>query len=75
MDKRLRDVWELHGLKLEGHMASCVEFLLRDDRWTGLKRNDDGHSHHRVLDVYVRMQAESDEGLLCSAQPTWTLIG
>ncbi|WP_454293565.1 YfbU family protein [Salana multivorans] len=52
-----------HNDALEGHMASYVEFLMRDgDRWTELKpqleRNDGGNSHHRVLDVYMRMLAE-----------------
>lgn len=51
-----------HNDALEGHMASYVEFLMRDDRWTELKpqleRNDNGNSHHRVLDVYMRMLAE-----------------
>lgn len=43
-------------------MASYVEFLMRDGRWTELKpqleRHDNGNSHHRVLDVYMRMLAE-----------------
>lgn len=47
---------------LEGHMASYVEFVMGDDRWTELqpqlKRNDDGNSHHKVLDCYLRMLAE-----------------
>jgi hypothetical protein len=51
-----------HNDAFEGHMASYVEFLMRDDRWTELapqlERNDNGNSHHRVLDVYMRMLAE-----------------
>jgi uncharacterized protein YfbU (UPF0304 family) len=51
-----------HNDALEGHMASYVDFLMRDDRWTELKpqleRHDNGNSHHRVLDVYLRMLAE-----------------
>lgn len=66
VDDRLKHSLEFMGFDhndaLEGHMASYVEFLMRDDRWTELKaqleRNDDGNSHHRVLDVYMRMLAE-----------------
>lgn len=51
-----------HNDALEGHMASYVEFLMRDDRWTELKpqleRHDNGNSHHRMLDTYLRMLAE-----------------
>jgi uncharacterized protein YfbU (UPF0304 family) len=52
-----------HNDALEGHMASYVDFLMRDgDRWTELKpqleRNDNGNSHSRVLDTYLRMLAE-----------------
>ena len=51
-----------HNDALEGHMASYVDFLMRDDRWTELKpqleRHDNGNSHHRMLDVYLRMLAE-----------------
>jgi uncharacterized protein YfbU (UPF0304 family) len=52
-----------HNDPLEGHMASYVDFLMRDgDRWTELKpqieRNDDGNSHSRVLDTYLRMLSE-----------------
>lgn len=51
-----------HNDPLEGHMANYVEFLMRDDRWTELepqlKRHDNGNSHHRVLDTYMRMLAE-----------------
>jgi uncharacterized protein len=47
---------------LESHMASYVEFLMDEDRWTELQpqldRNDGGNSHHRVLDMYMRMLAE-----------------
>jgi uncharacterized protein len=52
-----------HNDSLESHMASYVTFLMGDDdRWTELapqlKRNDNGNSHHQVLDVYKRMLAE-----------------
>lgn len=52
-----------HNDRLEGHMASYVEFLMRDgERWTELRpqleRNDDGNSHLQVLDTYSRMLAE-----------------
>ena len=52
-----------HNDSLEGHMASYVEFLMRDgDRWTELapqlERNDNGNSHSRVLDTYLRMLSE-----------------
>lgn len=51
-----------HNDALESHMADYVEFLMRDDRWTELKpqleRNDNGNSHHRTLDTYLRMLAE-----------------
>ena len=51
-----------HNDPLEGHMASYVDFLMRDDRWTELKpqleRNDNGNSHSRVLDTYLRMLSE-----------------
>jgi uncharacterized protein YfbU (UPF0304 family) len=51
-----------HNDALEGHMASYVDFLMRDDRWTELKpqleRNDNGNSHSRALDTYLRMLAE-----------------
>lgn len=52
-----------HNDALEGHMANYVKFLMGDDdRWTELvphlQRNDNGNSHHRVLDVYMRMLAE-----------------
>lgn len=47
---------------LEGHMASYVEFLMGEDRWTELRpqldRNDGGNSHHQTLDAYLRMLAE-----------------
>lgn len=43
-------------------MATYVEFLMRGDKWAELKpqleRNDDGNSHHRTLDAYLRMLAE-----------------
>ncbi|WQB72126.1 YfbU family protein (plasmid) [Prescottella equi] len=51
-----------HNDPLEGHMADYVEFLMREDRWTELKpqveRNDNGNSHWRVLDTYLRMLSE-----------------
>lgn len=51
-----------HNDALEMHMANYVEFLMSDGRWSELKphleRNDRGNSHHRVLDVYMRMLAE-----------------
>lgn len=51
-----------HSDPLEGHMASYVEHLMADDRWTELApqlaRNDGGNSHSRMLDVYGRMLAE-----------------
>ena len=51
-----------HNDALEGHMASYVRFLMRDDRWTELKpqlqRHDDGNSHGPALDTYLRMLAE-----------------
>lgn len=47
---------------LESHMASYVKFLMSDGRWGELQpqlaRNDDGNSHSRVLDIYMRMLAE-----------------
>ncbi|MBY6383640.1 ribbon-helix-helix protein, CopG family [Rhodococcus erythropolis] len=67
VDERLVRELEFRGFDhndaLEGHMASYVEFLMRDgERWTELKpqleRNDDGNSHQRVLDLYLRMLAE-----------------
>lgn len=52
-----------HNDALEGHMASYVEFLMRDgERWTELQpqleRNDGGNSHMPMLDTYVRMLSE-----------------
>lgn len=66
IDEKLRQSLEFMGFDysdpLEGHMASYVEFLMRDGRWTELKpqleRHDNGNSHHRVIDVYMRMLAE-----------------
>lgn len=66
VDEELAYELEFHGFDhndaLEGHMASYVDFLMRDDRWTELKpqleRNDNGNSHARVLDTYLRMLAE-----------------
>lgn len=51
-----------HNDGLEHHMASYVEHLMADGRWSELqpqvKRHDDGNSHHRMLDIYMRMLAE-----------------
>lgn len=52
-----------HNDALEGHMASYVEFLMRDgERWTELQphleRNDRGNSHMPMLDTYLRMLSE-----------------
>lgn len=48
-----------HNDPLEGHMATYVEYQLRDDRWSELKpqieQNDRGNSHARMLDTYMRM--------------------
>lgn len=48
--------------KLESHMATYVEFLMSDGRWSELRpqleRNDGGNSHHQTLDTYMRMLAE-----------------
>ena len=50
-----------HNDALEGHMAGYVKFLMDQDRWTELKpqveRHDNGNSHHRMLDTYMRMLA------------------
>jgi hypothetical protein len=46
---------------LESHMASYVEFLMSDDRWTELRDQLDGNggnSHSLMLDTYMRMLAE-----------------
>lgn len=66
IDEELKHSLEFRGFDhndaLEGHMASYIEFLMGDDRWTELKpqleRHDNGNSHHRVLDTYMRMLAE-----------------
>lgn len=52
-----------HNDPLEGHMASYVDFLMRDERtWTELRpqleRHDNGNSHSPVLAVYLRMLTE-----------------
>ena len=51
-----------HNDGLESHMASYVEFLMSDGRWSELqpqvKNNDDGNSHSLMLDIYKRMLAE-----------------
>jgi len=50
-----------HNNPLEGHMATYVQYLMRD-RWSELKpqvkRNDNGNSHGQMLDTYMRMLAE-----------------
>ncbi|CPS10796.1 YfbU family protein [Mycobacteroides abscessus] len=50
-----------HNDGLESHMASYVKFLVDEDHWTELQpqlaRNDDGNSHQRMLDIYLRMLA------------------
>ncbi|QHN28961.1 YfbU family protein [Gordonia pseudamarae] len=47
---------------LESHMAGYVRFLMADGRWAELRSqvdgNNRGNSHHRVLDMYMRMLAE-----------------
>jgi uncharacterized protein len=66
VDEKLSSRLEFEGFDhndaLEGHMADYVDFLMRDDGWAELKpqleRNDDGNSHHRVLDTYMRMLSE-----------------
>lgn len=59
---RLEFVGFDHNDPLEGHMASYVEHLMTDDRWSELKpqveANDNGNSHARMLDTYSRMLAE-----------------
>ncbi|ACV79029.1 YfbU family protein [Nakamurella multipartita] len=51
-----------HNDALEGQMASYVDFLMRDSRWTELKpqinRHDNGNSHTLMLDTYLRMLSE-----------------
>lgn len=51
-----------HNDPLESHMASYVEHLMTEDRWSELKpqleANDNGNSHSRMLDTYSRMLAE-----------------
>jgi len=51
-----------HNDPLEGHMAKYVKHLVGDDRWTELqpqiKRHDNGNSHRRLLDTYMRMLSE-----------------
>lgn len=51
-----------HNDPLESHIASYVDFLMRDDRWTELRpqleRNDNGNSHSPMLGVYGRMLSE-----------------
>jgi uncharacterized protein YfbU (UPF0304 family) len=51
-----------HNDALESHMATYVEYQMRDDRWSELKpqveRSDRGNSHARMLDTYTRMLAE-----------------
>lgn len=52
-----------HNDSLEGHMARYVEYQMRDeDLWTELQpqvaESDNGNSHRRMLDVYLRMLTE-----------------
>jgi uncharacterized protein len=51
-----------HNDAIEGHMATYVEYLMREDRWSELKpqikESDRGNSHARMLDTYGRMLAE-----------------
>lgn len=66
LDEKLPNKLEFQGFDhndaLESHMASYVDFLMRDDRWTELKpqleRHDHGNSHSRMLDTYLRMLTE-----------------
>lgn len=66
VSKELKHRLEFQGFDgndgLESHMASYVKHLMSDGRWgelqPQLERNDDGNSHHRVLDIYMRMLAE-----------------
>ena len=51
-----------HNDPLEAHMASYVDFLMRDGRWAELrpqvKRNDGGNSHAVMMPTYTRMLSE-----------------
>lgn len=51
-----------HNDALEGHMASYLEYQMKDDRWSELRPQivgaDHGNSHVRMLDTYSRMLAE-----------------
>lgn len=51
-----------HNDGLEWHMSSYVKYLMSDGRWAELRpqleRHDDGNSHQRMLDIYMRMLAE-----------------
>lgn len=52
-----------HQDLLESRMASYVEFLMQDENtWVELRpqieETDGGNSHHRMLDVYLRMLTE-----------------
>lgn len=51
-----------HSDALESHMADYVKYQMRDNRWSELKpqvkRNDDGNSHRRMIDTYMRMLSE-----------------
>jgi hypothetical protein len=66
VDEKLASQLEFRGFDhndaLEGHMASYVDFLMREDRWTELKpqvqRHDNGNSHGLMLNTYLRMLAE-----------------
>jgi hypothetical protein len=56
-----REVFD-HNDALESHMAASVANQVSDESWAELKpqiqANDNGNSHSRVLDVYMRMLAE-----------------
>lgn len=81
VDKKLAIRLEFRGFDhndpLEAHMASYVEFLMRDNRWTELKpqleRNDDGNSHSPVLDRYLRMLSEYRR-IMDSRERTYTRL-
>jgi uncharacterized protein YfbU (UPF0304 family) len=51
-----------HNDPLEGQMASYVQLLVDDDKWSELKpyiaESDGGNSHMPMLDIYTRMLAQ-----------------
>jgi uncharacterized protein YfbU (UPF0304 family) len=51
-----------HNDALEGHMAAYVRIQVTDESWAELqpqiKAHDNGNSHFRMLDTYMRMLAE-----------------